>query len=118
MNDTELKEAFALAVGWTRIMEGRGIPPCMMGSCEGIPPLLPDPLDLNTIQKAEIAAGIHTPGNYELRIKWVFCLRDAVKHRCPLNKLGQPLISTIDQLCATPREKAIAFINTVKATTK
>jgi hypothetical protein len=118
MNDDELKEAFAAAVGWTRIMEGRGMPPSMRGLSIGIPPLLPNPLDLNTIQQSEIAAGIHDPKNHELRIKWVFCLRNAVEHRCPLNKLGQPVISTIDQLCATPREKAIAFINTVKSTTK
>lgn len=38
------------------------------------------------------------------RVKYVNALRKAVAHRCPKNKLGAPLVSDFDLLCADEEE--------------
>ena len=59
---------------------------------------------------AERGHGLHDPANLDARVKWVACLREVVAPRCPKNKMGTPIISDINLLQATARERLLAFI--------
>jgi hypothetical protein len=69
--------------------------------------------DLNSIYSANKKIGLHDRDNLELRVKWVGHLRTVVSRRCPLNKLGTPVVSDLDILEASSRELAEAFLMTV-----
>jgi hypothetical protein len=68
------------------------------------------PLKFDDILGAEIYHGLHDPANLDARVKWVACLREAVAPRCPKNKMGTAIISDINLLQATARERLLAFI--------
>ena len=56
-----------------------------------------------------------TESNQSLRCKFMSKLRDAVAHKCPKNKIGNPVISDYDTFVrATPEEWAAALEQTVE----
>lgn len=63
----------------------------------------------NALRVAEMEAGLYDDANAELRIKWVTALRKIVGRRCRVNKVGSPLVSDIDLLCASTYERAAAL---------
>lgn len=66
-------------------------------------------MNWDTLHQAEMEAGLHDTTNHLVRVKWVAALRDAVSHRCPKNKLGQPVVSDIDILVASLDERSAAL---------
>lgn len=66
-------------------------------------------MNWDTLHQAEIEAGLHDTANHSIRVKWVAALRDSVAHRCPLNNLGQPVVSDIDILVASLEERCAAL---------
>jgi len=70
--------------------------------------------DLNAIHDAKETLGINDRNNLDIRVKWVGALRDVVSRRCPLNKLGTPVVSDLDILCASAEEHAEALLRTLK----
>lgn len=61
------------------------------------------------LTQAEAAIGLHDKANLDLRIEWVSQVRLAVAHKCPRNKLGQPLVSDIDVALASLAERTQAL---------
>jgi len=59
---------------------------------------------------AENNYGLHNPANLDARVKWVACFREVVAPRCPKNKMGTAVISDLDLLQASARERLLAFI--------
>lgn len=68
------------------------------------------PLDLGYLHAEERGHGLHDPANLDARVKWVACFREVVSIRCPRNKMGTPVVSDLDLLQASARERLIAFI--------
>ena len=66
--------------------------------------------DFELILFDEREHGLHDPANLDARVKWVACLREVVAPRCPKNKMGTPIISDINLLQASARERLLAFI--------
>ena len=67
-------------------------------------------MSLDAVVRAEQAHGLHDPANLDARVKWVAYLREVVALRCPKNAVGTPVVSDINLLQATARERLIAFI--------
>lgn len=67
-------------------------------------------LCLDAIVRAEADHGLYDPTNLDARVKWVACFREVVSIRCPRNKMGTPVVSDLDLLQASARERLIAFI--------
>jgi len=59
---------------------------------------------------AERRCGLHDPANLDARVKWVACFREVVALRCPRNAVGTAIVSDIDLLQASARERLLAFI--------
>lgn len=59
---------------------------------------------------AEIDHGLHDPANLDARVKWVACFREVVALRCPKNAVGTAIVSDLDLLQASARERLITFI--------
>jgi hypothetical protein len=68
------------------------------------------PANLDTILFAEQTCGLHDPENLDARVKWVAGFREVVAPRCPKNKMGTAIISDIDLLQASARERLLAFV--------
>jgi len=62
-----------------------------------------------TPRQREILEGLHDRDNLELRVKWVGILRAIVARRCPVNKVGSPIVSDIDIILASDDEREEAL---------
>jgi hypothetical protein len=67
-------------------------------------------LCLDAVVRAEADHGLHDPANLDARVKWVACFREVVALRCPRNAVGTAIVSDLDLLQASARERLIAFI--------
>ena len=65
---------------------------------------------LDSVFYAEQLLGLHNPANLDARVKWVAGFREVVAPRCPKNKMGTAVISDLDLLQASARERLLAFI--------
>ena len=68
------------------------------------------PLELDYILIEERTHGLHDPANLNARVKWVAGFREVVAPRCPKNKMGTAIVSDLDLLQASARERLLAFI--------
>lgn len=68
------------------------------------------PSEVPNLHWIEKDHGLHNPANTDARVKWVACFREVVALRCPRNAIGTPVVSDIDLLQASARERLIAFI--------
>ncbi len=66
-------------------------------------------MNWDILHEAEKNLGLHDRINFELRGKWAMALRAAVAPRCPLNKVGTPVVSDVDILLATLSERVQAL---------
>jgi hypothetical protein len=66
------------------------------------------------LQHAEKMIGLHDRANVELRGNWAMALRKAVAPRCPVNKVGTPVVSDVDILLATLSERTQALQEVTK----
>lgn len=76
-------------------------------------PNLPNyPENPATLSEAERRLGLHDRANVSLRVKWVNFLHDilAAQPDCPVNKVGNPLVSDIDKLLAPVEIRCLAFV--------
>lgn len=72
---------------------------------------IPGPFEsIDTTLIAERRCGLHNPANLDARVKWVAGFREVVAPRCPKNKMGTAVISDLDLLQASARERLLAFI--------
>lgn len=67
-------------------------------------------LCLDAVVRAEVGHGLHDPTNLDARVKWVACFREVVALRCPKNAVGTAIVSDLDLLQASARERLLAFI--------
>jgi len=116
MTSIKQRIAIAEACGWRVHPQDKFIviPP---NSPNSVQPLntIPDYVnDLNAIHDAKETLGINDRNNLDIRVKWVGALRDVVSRRCPHNKLGTPVVSDLDILCASAEEHAEALLKTLK----
>ncbi len=65
---------------------------------------------LDAVVRAEKGCGLHDPANLDARVKWVACFREVVALRCPKNAVGTAIVSDLDLLQASARERLITFI--------
>lgn len=113
MNTQKQNIAIAEALGWTFVdrvsAQPHGLPPA--GRHNRYTEKIPDYVnDLNVMAQARDVL-IATP---ELRIKWTNKLRDVVGLTATRrNKSGQPIVSDIDLLFATPQQLAQALLQTL-----
>lgn len=70
--------------------------------------------DFNLIYSIEEKMGLHNRVNTSIRVKWVGHLHSIVARRCPLNKVGSPLVSDIDKMFANCEERAEALLKTAE----
>jgi hypothetical protein len=75
---------------------------------EHVPPA-PPILTHDDVYSWEREMGLHNRDNVVIRVKWVNALREIVSRTVPTNKVGTPMISDVDLLCATPEERAEAY---------
>ena len=61
------------------------------------------------IQIAEQALGLLDKNNLQLRVKWVNALRTIVGSSMPKNKSGCPLVSDIDLILASDKDRFAAL---------
>lgn len=66
--------------------------------------------ELDWVFAAESNYGLHNPANLDARVKWVAGFREVVAPRCPKNVVGTAIISDLDLLQASARERLLAFI--------
>lgn len=71
-------------------------------------------LSLDTIHEIEKALGLHDRDNLKKRVDWINTLREIVSVRCPVNKIGSPIISDIDIMTASAEERLLAIIKLIK----
>jgi hypothetical protein len=113
MSPNEQNVALAKACGWTQI--NPNTVQYTAQNSNGKWDTIPDYVnDLNAIHDAKETLGINDRNNLDIRVKWVGALRDVVSRRCPLNKLGTPVVSDLDILCASAEEHAEALLKTLK----
>lgn len=64
------------------------------------------------LAEAERRLGLHDRSNTRLRVQWVNYLHDilAAQPDCPVNKVGNPLVSDIDKLLAPVEVRCLAFV--------
>lgn len=67
-------------------------------------------MTIDEIFKSEKEIGLHDRSNLDLRVFWANKLRDIISIRAPKNKVGSPIVSDIDVLCAEPKEREEALI--------
>jgi hypothetical protein len=67
------------------------------------------------LRMKELEAGLDNRENVALRVKWANTLRAIVAKRCPVNKMGSPLVTDVDLLLATDEERLEA-LNKIKET--
>jgi hypothetical protein len=70
--------------------------------------------DLNAVFAAAKHLGLHDRDKLDLRVKWVANLRTVVSRRCPVNKVGSPIVSDLDLLASSSRELCEAALRTMK----
>ena len=80
-----------------------------MDDREDYVPPSPPVAKLDDVYKWEAEAGIHDRSQLALRVKWVGALREIVGKTVPTNKVGAPLISDVDLLCATAEQRLEAY---------
>lgn len=81
--------------------------------CENFNDGCPDYLnEASNIAYAERRLGLHDRSNTRLRVQWVNYLHDilAAQPDCPVNKVGNPLVSDIDKLLAPMEVRCLAFV--------
>ncbi len=65
---------------------------------------------IDFITSAERRHGLYDPTNLDARVKWVARFREVVSLRCPKNAVGTAIVSDLDLLQASARERLITFI--------
>lgn len=70
--------------------------------------------DYNAIYLLIRKIGLEDRNNLDLRVRWINNLRDVVSRKCPINKVGAPLVSDVDMTLATCPELAEAVLRTLK----
>lgn len=75
-------------------------------------------MSLDEIFSAEKEIGLHDRSNLDLRVFWSNKLREIISVRAPRNKIGSPIISDIDVLCAEPKEREDALIAVINKVNK
>lgn len=68
------------------------------------------PLELDYVVIEEKQHRLHDPANLDARVKWVAYFREVVALRCPKNAVGTAIVSDLDLLQASARERVITFI--------
>ena len=74
--------------------------------------------DFNLIYQAEVIHGLRDRSNPGLRVKWQNSIHKvmAAAVDCPKNKMGSALVSDIDCLLMTARQRVEAFVLTFSET--
>lgn len=117
MTDQELNELMIKAAGWKHEprFDGDVCGYYVLGGRRVISEEMPDYCnDFNEIYQAECVNGLKDRSNPSLRVKWQNSVHKVLSAAvdCPKNKAGSALVSDIDCLLMTARQRVEAFVLT------